>query len=149
LLAVIRIFEVDVANLLRHAPLADHGGGHLCDFAEVVGRARGHRVEVEFLGDAAAERHGHAVHELVDVHEVCVTIGQVLGVAESPLPAGDDGDLKEWVGVLEVPAADSVAGFVVRDSLLFLGLEDKGLLLETTDDALDGLLEVNHGDCLS
>jgi hypothetical protein len=64
------------------------------------------------------------------------------------LATGNDRDLEKRVCVLEVPAADGVAGFVVRDRLLLLGLEDKGFLLETTDDPLDGLLEVNHGDGL-
>lgn len=48
--------------------------------------------------------------------------------------------------MLEVPAADGVAGFVVGDYPLFLWVEDEGLFLEAADDTLDGLLEVDHLD---
>lgn len=140
------VVVVDVADFLRHTPLCYHEGSHVCDFAEVVRRTRGDGVEVEFLGDTATERHGHAVHELVDVHEVGVAGGEVLGVAKGALATGDDGDLEEGVGPLEVPAADGVAGFVVGDGLLLFGLEDERLLLETADDALDGGFEVDHCD---
>lgn len=144
-LVLLVVFVVEVADLLGHAPLGHHHGRHLRDFAEVVARARGHGFEVELLGDAAAQRHGHAVHELVDVHQVGVASGEVLRVTEGALAAGNDGHLEERVGPLEVPAADGVAGFVVGDGSLLFGLKDEGLLLEATDDALDSLLEVHHG----
>ena len=140
-------FEIQVADCFGHAPFGDHGRSHTGDFVEIVAGAAGDGVEVEFFRDAAGEGHGHAVHELVDVHEVGFAGGEVLGVAEGALAAGDDGDFEEGVGVFEVPAADGVAGFVVGDRSLFFGAEDEGFLFETADDALDGLLEVDHGDC--
>lgn len=143
-LVLLVVFVVDVTNLLRHAPLGHHHGGHLRDLAEVVRRTRSDGFEVEFLGDAAAQRHGHAVHQLVDVHEVRVAVGEVLCVSEGALAARDDGDLEERISPLEVPAADGVAGFVVSDGLLLFGLEYEGFLFETANDTLDGLFEVHH-----
>lgn len=70
-----------------------------------------------------------------------------MSVAERSLAAGDDGYFEEGVGVFEIPAADGVAGFVVGDCSLFFRVEYEGLLFETADDALDGLLEMDHGDC--
>ena len=97
---------------------------------------------MEFFADTTAKRHGHAVHELVDVHKVDVSLREQLGVAESTLPTGDDTDFQERVGVFEEPAADGVAGFMIGDGFLLGRVEDEGFLLETADDALDGLFEV-------
>ena len=121
-------FKVDEAHFGGHAEFGDHGCGHAGDFVEVVGRARGHGVEVDFLGDAATQRHGHSVHELVEREEVVFRVGEHLGVPEG-LAAGDDGDFEKGVGVFEEPAADGVAGFVVRDCSFLFGIEDTGLVL--------------------
>ena len=140
------VLEIEVADFGRHAPFGDHGRGHAGDFVEVVARAARHGVEMELLGYATGERHGHAVHQLVDVHEVGVAGWEVLGVAESALAAGYDGDFEEWVGIFEVPATDGVAGFVVGNGFLLFRAEDEGFLFETADGAFDGLFEVDHGD---
>ena len=140
------VLEIEVADFGRHAPFGDHGRGHAGDFVEVVARPARHGVEVELLGYATGERHGHAVHQLVDVHEVGVAGWEVLGVAESALAAGYDGDFEEWVGIFEVPATDGVAGFVVGNGFLLFRAEDEGFLFETADGAFDSLFEVDHGD---
>ena len=118
---LVLFFKIEIADFVRHAPFGHHGCGHTGDFVEIVTRATGHGVEMKFLADAAGECHGHAIHELVDVHEVCVRGGEILGVAESALTAGDDGDFEERVGVFKEPATDGVAGFVVRDGAFDFG----------------------------
>ena len=135
------ILKVDRAER-GHSEFCDHCGGHAGDFVEVIRGARGDGLEMEFFADTTTKRHGHAIHELVDVHEVDVSLREQLGVAESTLPAGDDADFEERVGVFEEPAADGVAGFVVGDGFLLGRVEDEGFLLEAADDALDGLFEV-------
>ena len=139
-------FEIEIADFGGHAPFRYHCCRHACNFIEVVTSARSHGVEMEFFAHAASEGHGHAVHELVDVHEVDVALGEELGVAKGALAARDDGDFEEGVGVFEEPAADGVAGFVVGDCAFFFGVEDEGFLFETADYALDGLFEVGHCD---
>ena len=138
------LLEVEVADLGGHAPFRDHGGGHARYFVEVVARAAGHGLEMEFLADSPRERHRHAVHQLVDVQEVDVALGEELGVAESALAARDDANFQEGVGAFEEPAADGMAGFVVGDGAFFFGVEDGRFFLEAADDALDGLFEVVH-----
>ena len=143
-LLLLVVLVEEVADLGGHAPPGHHGRGRAGDLVEVVAGARGHGVEVQLLADAAGERHGHAVHELVDVHQVGVALGEILRVAEGALAARDDGDFEERVGVFEEPAADGVAGFVIGDCAFFLGIQDEGFLFETANDALNGLFEVDH-----
>jgi len=115
-------------------------------FAEIVTCATRYGVKVQLLADSATQRHGHAVHELVDVHQVGIATGQVLCVAQSAGASWDDADLQQWVGVLEVPSTDSMTCFVVGDGLLLFRVEHKRLLLQTTNDTLDSLFEVRHCD---
>lgn len=99
---------------------------------------------MEFFADAATERHGHAIHKLVDVHQVNIALGKELGVAEGAFAAGDDGDFEKGVGVFEEPAADGMAGFVVGYCASFFGIQYEGFAFETANYALDGLFEVGH-----
>ena len=138
------VFEVEITDFGGHAPFGYHSCSHAGDFIEIVARAGGDGGEVEFFADAAAERHGHAIHELVDVHEVNITLGEELGVAESAFAAGNDGDFEKGVGVFEEPAADGVARLVVGYCASFLGVQHEGLAFEAADNALDGLFEVGH-----
>lgn len=140
------VLEMQGPDGLGHAEFGDHGAGHASYFVEVVGCAAGDGVEVEFFADAAAEGHGHAVHELVDAHQVVFAGWKVLRVTESALSSGDDGDFQERVGPFQVPAADGVAGFVVGYCAFLLGREDERLLLETSNHTLNGLFEVLHLD---
>ena len=77
---------------------------------------------MEFFAYAAAERHGHAIHELVNVHEVDIALGEELGVAEGAFATWDDGDFEKGVSILEEPAANSVAGFVIGYCASFFGV---------------------------
>jgi hypothetical protein len=60
------------------------------------------------------------------------------------LATGNDGNLEKRVGVFEIPSTDSMAGFVICNSLLVFRCENQGLPLETTNDSLDGLFEMEH-----
>jgi hypothetical protein len=138
--------EMQGSDGLGHAEFGDHGAGHAGYFVEVVGCAASDGVEVEFFADATTEGHGHAVHELVDGHQVVFTGREVLCVTESALSSRDDGDFEERVGPFQVPAADGVAGFVVGYCAFLLGRQDERLLLQTSNNTFDGLFEVLHLD---
>ena len=77
------------ANRVRSREAAHHlGVGALRHFLQVVLGARGDPLEEDLLRDAAAQRHAHAIEQLLlRVQELL--LGQVLGVAEA-LAARDD-----------------------------------------------------------
>jgi hypothetical protein len=85
------------------------GGG---DLLEVVRRAGGDLAEDDLLCGAPAEGHRHGVHQLGPGGEELVLRRQRDRVAQG-LTAGDDRDLVDRVGVLEVVADDRVAHLVV------------------------------------
>jgi len=105
-----------------------------------------HSIEMQLFTNSTAQRHGHTIHELVDIHQVCVTTGQVLCVSQSALTSWNNADFEKWVSIFEVPTANSMSSFMVSDGLLLLWVEDKRLLFQTTNDTLDGLFEVLHRD---
>ena len=141
------IIEKDEADLFGHAPLSYHAAGRLGDFAEIVATAGSDCWEVEFLGDAAAKGHGHAVEELFHVHEVFIA-RKVLRVAKGGLATWDNGDFEKRVGVLEEPAADSMSRLMICYNLFLVGLKNKRLALETANYSLNGTLKVNLFDRL-
>ena len=67
---------------------------------------------------------------------------QVLRVTQRSHTARDDGNLEQRVRKLQEPTRNRVSSLVVCDNLLLLGAQNAGLLLETRDDALNGLLKV-------
>ena len=138
------VFEIEIADFGGHAPFCYHGCSHAGYFVEIVACAGSDGGEVEFFADAATERHGHAIHELINVHQVDIALGKELGVAEGAFAAGDDGDFEKGVGVFEEPAADGMAGFVVGYCAPFFGIQYEGFAFKTADYTLDGLFEVGH-----
>src|SRR4051794_286950 len=133
------------AEALAHAEAHDHLLGRRGDLLEVVRGAGRDLVEDDLLRGAAAEGHGHRVVELGARGEELVLLRHRDGVAQG-LPAADDRDLVDRVGVLEVVAADRVAHLVVgRDQPLLLA-HDPGLLLRAGDHAHDPLFELDLGD---
>src|SRR5215217_1592516 len=70
----------------------------------------------------------------------------IVSVSAARVPAGDDRDLVDRVGVLEVVAHDRVSHLVVgRDQALLLA-HDPGLLLRAGDHAHDPLLQLGLRD---
>ena len=90
--------EGERPHALAHAPLADHGAGHVGGLLDVVAGAGGLLAEGDLLGDPAAHEDGDLVEGelLVDVEPVL--LGELLGEPQGAA-AGDDGDLVQRVGV--------------------------------------------------
>lgn len=90
---LVAFFKVEMADFGRHAPFSDHGGCRSGDFVEIIRSAAGDGFEMELLRNPTAERHGHAVHELIDIHEVDVSLRKQLSISKSALTTGDDRNL--------------------------------------------------------
>ena len=93
LLARLRHVEADVAHLGVHAVVDDLGVGALRHLLQVVLRSGRDLFEEYLLRHPAAQRHAHAVEQLLFGVQILL-FGQVLGVAET-LAAGDDRYLRE------------------------------------------------------
>ncbi len=57
-------------------------------------------------------------------------LGEVLSISEA-LPSWDDGDLHEWISMLQEPPHHCMPCLVVRYYLLLLRLDHKTLFLKT------------------
>src|SRR5256714_4763093 len=128
-------------ELLAHAEAHDHLLRHRRDLLEVVRGAGRDLVEDDLLRRAAAERHRHLVHERTARGEVPV-LGRQRDREAERLAAGDDRDLVDRVGVLEVVADERVAHLVVGRDLALVLREEPRLLLRAGHDAHDPLLQL-------
>jgi hypothetical protein len=133
------------AELLGHAEAHDHLLGRRGHLLQVVGRPGRDLAEHDLLGRTAAQRHRHRVLELGSRGEELVLARQRDRVPER-LPAGDDRDLVDRVGVRQVVADHRVAHLVIGGDPPFLVGHHAGLLLGTRDHAHDPFLELDLGD---
>ena len=90
--------HLDIAELVRHAPLRDHPARDLRRLLNVIFRAGGDIAEDDLLRDAPAHDSGDLIHQLIARDQVLVLLRQAQRPAERH-PAGDDRDLVHGVGV--------------------------------------------------
>src|SRR5215467_6500084 len=89
--------ERERAELVGHAPLADHLASHLGGLLEVVAGTGGLLVQHDLLGGAAAQQDRDAIDQVVLRVVVLVVDRQLLGQTEGAA-ARDDRDLVHGVG---------------------------------------------------
>ena len=143
---ILRIIIIaQVGQTVAHAGIGYHAVGLLGGALQVVHGACRDMSHEEFLGSTAAEQRAHLVeHGLLGLQHTL--FGQIPGGTES-LASGHDGDLHQRVGKLGEPRDGGVACLVDGyGALLGLGHHLR-LLLQTADDAVDGIEEVllTHG----
>src|SRR6266850_1197958 len=112
---------LDHAELIAHAPLANHRAHELSGVLDISGRAGGDIFGDDFFGDTA--RHGDCndVQHLLALAVENIVFGQIHGGAER-LPAWNDGNLMQWVRVFEHHVDQGMASFVPGgEFLIFIG----------------------------
>ena len=140
------VVEAEVAHLVGHAVVLDHGVGHLGQALQVVQRAGGRLSVKDFLRHAASDQRAHLVHHLA-LRVQLMLLGQIPGCAQG-VSARDEGDLEERACVRKQPAHDGVARFVVRYALLLERGDNRALLLDAADYAVHCIQEVLALDLL-
>ena len=111
---------------------------------EVVGSTRRDATEEDLFGGTTCERGAHLVTQSLSRGDLTL-LGEVPSRTEG-LTSRYDGDLDQRIGVLEEPADRGVSSFVEGDAVTLLFGGHLVLLLQTTDDAVDGVHEVITGD---
>ena len=111
---------------------------------EVVGGTRRDATEEDLFGGTTCERGAHLVAQSLGRGDLTL-LGEVPSRTEG-LASRYDGDLDQRIGVLEEPADRGVSSFVEGDAVTLLFGGHLVLLLQTTDDAVDGVHEVITGD---
>ena len=111
---------------------------------EVVGSTRRDATEEDLFGGTTCERGAHLVAQSLGRGDLTL-LGEVPSRTER-LASRYDGDLDQRIGVLEEPADRGVSSFVEGDAVTLLFGGHLVLLLQTTDDAVDGVHEVITGD---
>ena len=111
---------------------------------EVVGSTRRDATEEDLFGGTTCECGAHLVAQSLGRGDLTL-LGEVPSGAEG-LASRYDGDLDQRIGVLEEPADRGVSSFVEGDAVTLLFGGHLVLLLQTTDDAVDGVHEVITGD---
>ena len=111
---------------------------------EVVGSTRRDAAEEDLFGGTTCERGAHLVTQSLSRGDLTL-FGEVPSSTEG-LASRYDGDLDQRIGVLEEPADRGVPSFVEGDAVTLLFGGHLVLLLQTTDDAVDGVHEVITGD---
>ena len=128
---------------VAHAPLADHGAGHLGGALNVVGGAGGHLAEEDLLRQPSAHHDGDHGLQILLVVVVLVSLRQLHGDAQRHA-TGDYGDLMQRIGVRQFRRDQRVSRFVIsRDFLFFFG-EQQRLALGAHQDFIFGQLKVVH-----
>ena len=141
-IGVLDLLKGDHAEILAHAKSGDVGAGQAGGLLDVVGRARGDRVQGQLLGNAAAGQRCDLVFQLLAAHQVVLLLVDLHGIAQRARGARDDGDLGDRGRVALERRDQGVADLVIGDDELFLVREDLVLFLVAGDDDLDALLQV-------
>ncbi len=102
-------------------------------------------MEDEFFGRATAHHVGHLVEELGAGLRVLVLVGQHHRVAERAATR-ENGDLLHWVVAGHRRGDERVAAFVVGRNQALVLVHQAGLLLRTSHDAINGLVELGLAD---
>src|SRR5713226_1985469 len=139
--------EGERAELVGHAPLADHLARHLGRLLEVVAGTRGLLLENDLLGAAPAQQDGDPVDQVLPRVVVLVVERQLLGEPERAA-ARDDRHLVHGVGARQEVGDERVARLVVGDNALLGVRDDHRAPLHTHQDLVLGVLEVGHLDDL-
>ena len=136
-------------EVIAHAVAGDHGSRQPGRLLDIIAGAGGDRAECHFLGGSSAGQGGNLILQLFLVHQVVIALLHLHGVAESAGGSGNDGDLLHRCGVGLLCRHQGMSDLVVGHNQLFLGGEDRVLLLITGDNHLDGLFQVRLGGELS
>ena len=140
----LHVVVVDVGELVAHTVVGDHSIGRLRGVLEVVGCTRRDATEEDLFGGTTCERGAHLVTQSLGRGDLTL-LGEVPSRTEG-LASRYDGDLDQRIGVLEEPADRGVSSFVEGDAVTLLFGGHLILLLQTTDDAVDGVHKVITGD---
>ena len=136
--------KADKSNVFAHSIDADQLLCDLGDLLDVVRGAGSNFVEEDVFGDAAAKGNTNHVDELFPSVKVEL-LRQVLGKSERAFSSWNDSNLQQRVRILEEPASNCVASFMVSDCAPF-SRRHHDFLLNTADDSFCGLLKLLHGN---
>eukprot|EP00906_Rhabdomonas_costata_P029030 RCo041000 len=143
LLLVLR--EGHVADAVGHPEQRDLLVGQPGDAGEVVRGAGALVLEHKLFCRSASQGGAHLVHELLESLDVAV-LGEVVGIAQGAVGSGLNRDLQQGVHVLHEPPHNGMTCLMVSDHPLLPLCKYSGLLLQTSNNTVNGLLEVRRGD---
>jgi hypothetical protein len=126
------------------APFPHHAGGQIGRTGEVIRGTGRWLPENDDLRSPAAQPHRERIGEVAPGIQVAFGLRQLLGHAERRA-AGEDGDLRHWVGVLGQDGDERMAGFVHGDRALFLGQQRVGAIAPADQQPVPGRSEVSGG----
>ena len=134
------VVVAEVFQSLAHAQVGNHAVGALGDALQVVEGAAGDMAREELFGGPSGQRGAHLVEHLLLGGDAAL-FGQVPGGTEG-LSARHDGHLDQGVGIFQQPRYRGVSGLVDGDGAALVLRHHLRLLLQTADDAIDGIEEV-------
>ena len=133
--------EVKRAELLGHAPLADHLARQICRGVDIIGSARGDLSENDLFGDPAAHGHCDLIVGQILRHIQAVFDGKLLRKTERAA-TWNDRHFVNRIRSLHHLADQGVTTFVVRGHALVFVADDKRTALGPHQDLVLGVFEV-------
>ena len=138
---------LDHAELLAHAPFADHLAGDAGGLADVATSAVCHVAEEDLLRDASAHDDDEPVEQFLLVVRVTVALGQAHREPERRA-ARDDRDLVQGIGVRQQAAEEGVASLVIGGVFLFLVAHGERAALAAPADLVARVFQLETRDRL-
>ena len=132
-------------QLFAHAVLGDHGASDGGGALQIVGGAGGDIAQHQLFGHAPAQTDGNLLGQLAFGPVALVLLRQGDGHT-SGSAAGDNGDLMDRVGSLQLIDDDGVTGLVVGGQPACVLGDHTAFLLGACDDLKHGLVQVVVGD---
>ena len=130
------------AKLIGHTKARHHVTGELGGLLDIVGGAGRHLTKDELLGCTATAIDGELVQDLLTCGQEALILLDLHGVAQSTARARHDGDLGDRRRALLASGNDGMADLVIRNDLLLMVGQHRGLALLTGDDDLHRLLKI-------
>ena len=137
------------AKLVGHTKARHHITGELGSLLDVVGGAGRHLSKDELLGCAATAIDGELVQDLLARRQEALVLLDLHGITKSTARARHDGDLRDRRRALLASGNDGMADLVIRNDLLLVVGQHRGLTLLAGNDDLHRLLEVVLGCTLA
>ncbi len=133
---------IDHAHLVRHTVLGYHRAGNLGGLLDILGRARGHILKDDLLGNPSSKRYHDILQHLALCIEHLILSRQRHRITSRPNPGRNDGNRVDRSHIRQHIEQDCMACLVVCSDTLFLLGDDPALFLRADPDLYEGTVDI-------